>query len=278
MGGVFNAQGPVAGAEGHLIITAVLIMLAVAVPLLIALYVIMWRYRAGAHDDTSRAAAYEPEHTGSAPKQLLWWAIPAVVIAIISILDWRTTHALDPVKPLAVSSAPQTLEIQVIALPWKWLFLYPSQDIATVNYLEFPAGAPVHFDLTADAPMSSFWIPELGSQIYAMAAMQTQLNLMASSTGVFEGKDTEINGAGYAGMTFKAHAVTQAQFDAWIAQVKAPATMLTMDDYNALAAPSSYAPTSSYSVVVPGLYGYVLMKYMTPPQSSTMQMPGGMNM
>ncbi len=277
MGGVFNAQGPVAAQEGHLIITAVLIMLTVAIPLLVALYYFAWRYRAG---NRNRAARYDPQHTGSAPKQLLWWLIPAVIIAIISVIDWQTTHALDPFRPIAApagSGATSTLGVQVVALEWKWLFIYPQYGIATVNYLEFPAATPVHFDLTADAPMSSFWIPELGSQIYAMSAMDTQLNLMASTTGTFEGKDTEINGDGYAGMTFVAHAVTPADFNAWIAQVKAASPALTAQGYAALAAPSEYAPTSSYASVPAGLYGDILMKYMVP-SSSVSSAASGMSM
>ncbi len=272
MGGVFSAQGPVAAQEGHLIVIAVLVMLAVAIPLLVTLYLFAWRYRAG-----NRTARYDPQHTGGALKQLLWWLIPAVVIAVISVMDWRTTHALDPFRPLAApggSGAISTLEVQVVALQWKWLFLYPQYGIATVNYLEFPVDTPVHFDLTADAPMSSFWIPELGSQIYAMSAMQTQLNLMASATGTFEGKNTEINGEGYAGMTFEADSVTRQDFNEWVARVKAASTTFGMADYHALAAPSSYTPTSSYSSVVPGLYGYVLMKYMMPPSSTVPGMAG----
>jgi cytochrome o ubiquinol oxidase subunit 2 len=190
MGGVFNAQGPIALQERNVIITAVLIMLVVAIPMLIALYTFAWKYRAG-----NKNSKYEPQHVGNSARQLIWWAIPAVIIIIIATLDWRTTHALDPSKPLISNNAPIT--IQVVALPWKWLFIYPAQGIATVNYIQFPEQTPVHFVLTADAPMSSFWIPELGSQIYAMAAMETQLNLMASTTGEYTGKDTEINGAGF---------------------------------------------------------------------------------
>jgi cytochrome o ubiquinol oxidase subunit 2 len=257
-------------------------MLTVAIPLLVTLYIFAWRYRAG---NKKRTAKYEPEHTGGAWKQLLWWVIPAIIIVIISVIDWQTTHALDPFKPIVAPPGTQTLEIQVIALPWKWLFIYPAQDIATVNYIAFPVDTPVHFDLTADAPMSSFWIPELGSQIYAMAAMQTQLNLLASTTGAFQGKDTEINGEGYAGMTFEADSVSQSDFNDWVANVKAASTTFTMDDYNAFLAPSSYTPTSSYSAVAPGLYGYVLMKYMIPTStwspsgtSSTMENMPGMSM
>src|SRR6185437_14291802 len=173
-GGVFDPQGPIALQERNLILGAVALMLLVAIPMLITLYMFAWKYRAG-----NKKAKYQPERTGSFKKQIIWWIVPGTVIAIIAVFNWQSTHALDPYKPI-VSQNP-TLDVEVIALPWKWLFIYPKQGIATVNYLEFPEQTPVHFDLTADAPMSSFWIPELGSQIYAMAAMQTQIYLEASS-------------------------------------------------------------------------------------------------
>jgi cytochrome o ubiquinol oxidase subunit 2 len=263
-GGVFDPQGPIALQERNLIILVVLIMLIVAIPMLILLYTFAWKYRAG-----NKKAKYDPEHVGGAWRQLLWWAVPAVIIIAIAIIDWKSTHALDPTNAIASNMPPLTIE--VVALPWKWLFIYPSQGIATVNAIEFPVNTPVHFLLTADAPMSSFWIPQLGSQIYAMDAMQTQLNLMANATGEYTGKDTEINGAGYAGMTFTADSVSQDDFNAWIASVRSSSTYpaLTMDAYNTLAAPSEYNPPAYYSSVADGLYASILTKYMAP--SSTME-------
>ncbi|HEY5220951.1 MAG TPA: COX aromatic rich motif-containing protein [Candidatus Paceibacterota bacterium] len=268
-GGVFDPQGPIALYERNLIILAVALMLLVAIPMLILLYTFAWKYRAG-----NKKAKYDPEHVGGAWRQLLWWAIPAVIIVAIAIINWQSTHALDPFKPIASNNPPLTVE--VVALQWKWLFIYPAQGIATVNFLEFPEQTPVHFILTADAPMSSFWIPELGSQIYAMSAMQTQLSLEASSTGEYIGKDTEINGAGYAGMTFTAKSVSQNDFNAWLASVKNSSNTLTLAEYNSvLLPPSTYAPSSTYSSVDPGLYDTILMKYMIPPTSTPpANMPG----
>jgi cytochrome o ubiquinol oxidase subunit 2 len=261
-GGVFDPQGPIALQERNLIILAVALMLIIAIPMLILLYTFAWKYRAG-----NKSSQYDPEHVGNVWKQLLWWAIPAALIVVIAILNWQSTHALDPYKSIASTNPPLTVE--VVALPWKWLFIYPAQGIATVNFLEFPEQTPVHFMLTADAPMSSFWIPQLGSQIYAMAAMQTQLSLEASSTGEYEGKDTEINGAGYAGMTFTAKSVSQSDFNAWVAAVKNSSNTLTLDEYNnALLPPSTYVPSSTYSSVDPTLYDTILMKYMIPPTST----------
>ncbi len=265
-GGVFDPQGPIALQERNLIILAVVLMLLIAIPMLILLYTFAWKYRAG-----NKKAKYDPEHVGGIWRQLLWWTIPATLIVVIAVINWQSTHALDPYKPIASANPP--LNVEVVALQWKWLFIYPAQGIATVNFLEFPVATPVHFSLTADAPMSSFWIPELGSQIYAMAAMQTQLSLEANSTGQYVGKDTEINGAGYAGMTFTAKSVSQSDFNAWIASVKNSSNTLTIDDYNAtLAPPSEYVAPIYYSSVDPALYDTILMKYMIPGMGATTTM------
>ncbi len=146
------------------------------------------------------------------------WAVPIILIASLSVLNWKSTHELDPYQPIASNAPPLTVE--VVALDWKFLFIYPQQNIATVNFIEFPVNTPLNFQLTADAPMSSFWIPQLGSQIYAMPAMSTQLHLIANSTGDFRGMDTEINGAGFSGMKFAARSVSQTDFNAWVASVK----------------------------------------------------------
>jgi cytochrome o ubiquinol oxidase subunit II len=275
-GGVFDPQGPIALEERNVIIIAVLIMLVVAIPMLIALYTFAWKYRAG-----NKKAKYEPDHVGTGFRQIVWWIIPAIIIIALATLDWKSTHALAPTNAIASNNPPLT--IQVVALQWKWLFIYPAQGIATVNFIQFPVDTPLHFELTADAPMSSFWIPQLGSQIYAMAAMQTQLNLEATDIGEYTGKDTEINGAGYAGMTFLAKSSSQADFNAWVASVKNSSNTLSMDAYNTLSQPSEYNASATYSSYDPALYDTILMKYMTPPTStasqknSTTSMPANMS-
>jgi cytochrome o ubiquinol oxidase subunit 2 len=268
-GGVFDPQGPIALQERNLIILAVVLMLLIAIPMLILLYTFAWKYRAG-----NKKATYDPEHVGNAWKQLAWWAIPAVIIATLAVINWQSTHALDPYKPI-VSSAPP-LTIEVVALQWKWLFIYPAQGIATVNYIQFPVATPVHFVLTADAPMSSFWIPQLGSQIYAMSAMQTQLDLEADATGTYAGKDTEINGAGYSGMTFLAKSTSQDDFSAWVASVQQSTSTypaLSMNAYNALSTPSENNPPAYYSSFDQNLFNAILMKY-APTSSMPADMPG----
>ncbi len=256
---LFDPAGPVALQEGQLIRTAVLLMLLIVIPTLVAFLVIARKYRAG-----NPNAKYDPGQSHGFWKQLALWVLPAIIVAMLAMLGWKNADALDPSQPIASSMKPIT--IQVVALPWKWLFIYPAENIATVNFIQFPENVPVHFDLTADGPISSFWIPQLGSQIYAMAAMQTQLNLMASKTGEFVGKDTEINGAGYAGMHFIAKSTSQEDFDAWVRSVQASSTYapLTDDAYAALAVPSENSPPAYYSSVANGLYNEVIMKFMEP--------------
>ena len=271
--GVFAPAGPVAAAQKNLIITAVLVMLVIIIPVLVSFFVILRKYRAGAN------AAHDPEaNSGNLRKEALLWAFPIVIVFVLSVILWNAAHALDPFKPIASDKKP--LEVQVVALNWKWLFIYPEQGIATVNALEFPAGTPLHFSLTADGPMNLFWIPQLGGQMAAMAGMTTQLNLMADAPGEFAGRASEINGQGLAGMTFKAVAVTQSDFDAWVAQVKQSPLALTQSEYERLAEPSESNPPTFYSSVETGLYNNVMMKYMAPMTSSgSMPMDmKGMNM
>ncbi len=292
----FNPAGPVAAAQAHLIELMVGLMLIIVVPMFIALFTVVRRYRVRPDEKKGvrsfNEPKYEPDHSSRAAwSQIILWLIPASLIFVLGILNWKSAHALDPQQSLTPSASAVAagdgapLTIEVVALPWKWLFIYPAQNIATVNFIEFPAGEPVHFELTADAPMSSFWIPQLGSQIYAMAAMMTQLNLLASSTGEYTGRDTEINGEGYAGMTFEADSVSPGDFAGWVAEVQGSAAgattstststppaypPLTMDTYNTLAAPSENNPVAYYSFVAPGLFDGVMMKYMMPMGTGTM--------
>ncbi len=253
MFGVFDPGGPIALAERNIIVTAVLLMLAVAIPLLAAFYIFVWKYR-----DGNGMPSDEPDRPHGPWAELVWWLIPSVIIGVIAVMNWTTTHALDPSRPIDSPAAP--LMVEVVALQWKWLFIYPAQGIATVNFLEFPVGTPVRFELTADAPMSSFWIPELGSQIYAMAGMQTELNLEADRLGEFTGKNTEINGRGYAGMTFVARAVSPTDFSAWVAYVRTSSSKLGRAEYESLAAPSEKVPPFYYGSVDANLYDTILSK------------------
>jgi cytochrome o ubiquinol oxidase subunit 2 len=232
-------------------------MLIAVIPVYFFLFFFVWKYRAG-----KAGANYSPDMRSNFGIGFILWAIPAAIIGIIGIINWKSTHALDPYNPIASDAKPLTIE--VIALPWKFLFIYPKQNIATVNFIEFPVNTPLNFELTADAPMSSFWIPQLGSQIYAMAAMSTQLHLIANTVGDFKGMDTEINGAGFSGMKFIARSATQADFNSWVKGVESSPNALSANVYNQLAAPSENNPPAYYAPVEANLYNTVMMKFMAP--------------
>jgi len=270
--GVLNPKGLIASKERRLIITAVLLMSLIAVPVYFMVFFLAWKYRAGNN------AEYDPNVKRSRKRELMWWAIPIAVVSALGILNWKSTHELDPYKPIQSEKSPLT--IQVVALRWKWLFIYPEQNIATVNFIQFPEGTPLNFELTADAPMNSFWIPQLGSQMYAMAGMETRLHLIADQTGEFIGSAAEINGAGFAGMKFTAKATSETDFEQWVKSVRQSANRLdsennlTADEYSKLAEPSESNPVVYYPDVDKNLYPSIIMKYMAPTQPYSGPMTG----
>lgn len=254
---VLNPKGIVALRERNLILTAIILGLSVVIPIIILTFFIAWRYR-----DSNPSAKYTPDRQHSKLSELTWWAIPAVVIFILAIITLKNTHALDPYKPLDTTTKPLT--IQVVALQWKWLFIYPEEDIASVNFVQFPANTPINFELTADAPMNSFWIPQLGGQMYAMAGMRTKLQLMSDTTGVFAGSAAEISGRGFAGMKFSAKATSRADFESWVNEVKESKEMLDLGEYNKLAKPSENNKVVYYTLNEEKLYDSIVMKFMEP--------------
>ncbi|MBI3589090.1 MAG: ubiquinol oxidase subunit II [Candidatus Liptonbacteria bacterium] len=252
---ILNPKGSIGLQERNLILTAVLLMSIVVIPVFILTAIFASKYRA-----SKSQPKYAPDldhHPIAAP---LMWAIPIAVISILAVINWRSTHALDPSKPLESEVKPLT--IQVVALNWKWLFIYPEQNIATVNFIEFPERAPLNFELTADAPMNSFWIPELGGQMYAMAGMKTQLHLIANEVGEFAGSAAEINGAGFAGMRFVAKSTSQSDFESWVQGVQQSSSTLDLNAYNILAEPSENNPVAYYSSAEKNLYNEIIMKFM----------------
>ena len=252
---LLNPKGTIAQGQARLIITVVSIFLAVAIPTLGFLYFFAWKYR---ETNTSANRARRTKQGSFSAFSL--WIIPCCVLLVLAYFMIPATHKLDPHKAIATDTKPIT--IQVIALRWKWLFIYPEQNIATVNYVQIPTNTPVQFDLTADeAPMNSFWIPHLGGQLYAMTGHSNQLNLMADTAGDYAGQAAEINGEGFAGMKFTAHATSQADFDAWVQQVKQSGQTLSNETYKKLLQPSESNPPTFYSSAQTGLYDTVLMKY-----------------
>lgn len=254
---VLQPAGQIGYKERNLMIFTVLISSIVVVPVFGMLAYFAWHYREDNHQ-----AVYSPDLEGSRLAETIWWLIPTVIIGIISVVTWRSSYALDPFKPLA-SNKP-TLRIQVVALDWKWLFIYPDQHVASVNEAAIPVGMPVDFELTSDAVMTSFWDPQLGGQMYAMPGMSTQLNLMADKTGDFPGSAANISGRGFAGMTFTVKSMPQTDFRSWLTTAQHSSRRLTAAQYARLARPSVNNPVTYYSSAQPQLYNTVVLKYMTP--------------
>jgi cytochrome o ubiquinol oxidase subunit 2 len=254
---VLNPKGPIAMQERNLMFTVVLLMLIVVVPVFGLTFFIAWRYRAG-----NTHARYQPEWDHSRLLEAIWWLIPSILILVLSVITWNATHNLTPTKPL--TSSNPAITIQAVALDWKWLFIYPKQNIATVNYVQFPVNTPINFEITADAPMNSFWIPQLGGQIYAMAGMSTSLHLMATGLGTFRGSSANISGRGFAGMEFNTRSSSQPQFESWVNGVKRSSATLNDQTYATLALPSQDNPYQSFSVAEVGLYDKIILQYMSP--------------
>lgn len=254
---VLNPKGIIAMREHDLIITAILLMLLVVLPTVILTFFIAWKYRA-----SNTNATYTPNLQYSGKLACLWWAISTIIVIILAVITWKSTHALDPYKPLESKVKPIT--IQVVALRWKWLFIYPDHHIATVNFIQFPERTPINFELTADAPMNSFWIPELGGQMYAMTGMKTHLHLMADVQGEFAGSSAEISGRGFSGMRFVARSSSQADFDTWVQSVRKSSNMLDLAEYTKLVEPSENNPVTFYAATEENLYNKIIMKFMAP--------------
>jgi cytochrome o ubiquinol oxidase subunit 2 len=249
--GILDPKGPIGEAEKSLIWTATWLMLLVVVPVILLTLFFAWKYRA-----SNKAARYEPNWDHSGKIEAVVWLVPCVIIIFLGIVTWRSTHALDPYKPIESNVKP--VQVQVVSLDWKWLFIYPEYGIATVNELAMPVNTPVQFSITSGSVMNAFFIPQLGSMIYSMAGMTTKLSLQADHAGVYDGLSAHYSGAGFSGMKFKTHATDQADFDAWVAKVRASAPKLDMPGYKALAAPSEDNPVAYYGSVTPSIFGAIL--------------------
>ncbi len=254
---LFDSKGQIGLDERDLILTAVGLMLLVVVPVIVLTLAFAWKYRA-----SNREATYSPERCHSRPIEAVVWAVPCLIIAILATITWYSTHELDPYRPLDSEVRPVT--IQAVSLDWKWLFIYPDLGIATVNEIAFPANTPVNFEITSGSVMNSFYIPQLGGQVYSMAGMRTELHLIANEQGVFDGISANYSGAGFSGMKFKAIATSGQGFDDWVAKVRAAPAALQWADYTGLAKPTSYVPPSYYGRVAPRLFGQILNQFSHP--------------
>lgn len=251
---VLESKGVIGAAESSLIATATYTMLLVVVPVILLTLFIAWRYRA-----SNKNATYAPKWAHSTAIEVVVWIIPAIIILYLGILTWKSTHELDPYKPLESSVKP--INVEVVALDWKWLFIYPDLGVASVNQLAFPVGTPVNFRITSDSVMNSFFIPELGGQIYAMAGMQTKLHLLTDHAGDYAGISANYSGKGFSDMKFRALAMSNADFDAWLKQVRNAPEALSMDVYTGVARPSEKVAVRYFSTVDPKLFSNIVAKY-----------------
>jgi cytochrome o ubiquinol oxidase subunit 2 len=255
---VLNPAGEVGEKERNLIYFALGLSLVVVIPVFIMLFSFAYKYREG----NSKKAKYSPELSGSNVAEAIWWIIPTLLIAILAVVAWRSSYSLDPYKELSSDQKP--MKVQVVSLDWKWLFIYPDQKIATVNYFQIPQNTPVDFELTSDSVMNSFWIPRLGSQIYCMPGMTSHLHLVAEKTGDFKGSSANISGAGFSDMFFTAKATTHDEFNQWVANMKKSQVKLDSGLYAELAKPSRNSQQKEYGSVQEGLFATIIGKYVVP--------------
>lgn len=248
---LLDPKGPIGADERSIIILATCLMLLVVVPVIVMTFAFAWRYRA-----SNTRAAYAPNWAHSNKIEAVIWLVPCLIIAVLATVTWISTHKLDPYRQIAARAKP--INVEVVSLDWKWLFIYPQLKIASVNELAFPVDVPVRFHLTSSAVMNSFFIPRLGTQIYTMAGMETRLSLMASEPGNFRGISANYSGGGFSDMTFHARAMSQADFQKWVTRVRAAPQTLSLASYRSLAQPSEKVPVAYYSAVTPTLFHDIL--------------------
>lgn len=252
---LFDPKGPIGESERFVILAAIGLMLIVVIPVFIMAFWFPRKYRA-----SNTASTYMPKWSYSPKIDVVMWAVPIAIVTVLAILAWNRTHALDPYKPIASAETP--INIEAVSLDWKWLFIYPDQNIATVNQITFPVNVPLSFRLTSDTVMTSFFISQLGSQIYAMGGMQTRLHLLANKPGTYAGQNNQLSGRGYADMHFQAQAVSREEFHAWVQKVRQSKELLDLDRYEKLAKPNDgYYPVTYFSAVKPDLFVYILRKF-----------------
>jgi cytochrome o ubiquinol oxidase subunit II len=254
---VLFPKGIIALEERNLLFIIQALMLVIIIPVYILTFIFSWIYRAD-----NPKAKYDPDLVDNRIAEYFWWGIPCFMVIIVSLLTWVKTYELDPFKPIASSNKEMT--IQVVALQWKWLFIYPEEEIASVNFVQFPKDTPIRFEITADAPMNSFWIPHLGGQIYAMPKMKTILNLIANEVGDFRGSSANLSGEGFAGMTFITRASSKEDYQQWVNSAKQASNALDLESYNQLAAPSQNNPVEIFQLKEKSLFDQIVNKYMYP--------------
>lgn len=253
---LMDPKGAIGIEQRKLILTALGLMLIVVIPVIFMAIIFASKYRA-----SNQQATYRPNWDHSNKIELVCWTIPIIIIIILAVITWKTTHQLDPYKPLESDKKPMT--IQVISTDWKWVFIYPEENIATVNEIAIPIGVVINFKVTAESVMNSFFIPALGSQIYAMAGMQTKLHLIANEPGTYKGFSASYSGHGFSDMKFNVIAMPDTtSFDKWVQKVKSSSkTLDSMTTFNQLAKPSPNVSVTYFSSVKPNLYEELILKF-----------------
>jgi cytochrome o ubiquinol oxidase subunit 2 len=254
---VLDPRGPVGMAQKTILIDSLVIMLAIVIPTIIATLAFAWWFRA-----SNSKARRLPDWSFSGSIELVVWAIPCMVIILLGGVTWIGSHELDPAKPLTSETPP--LDIEVVSLDWQWLFIYPHQGVAIVNQLVVPAGTPLHFSLTSASVMNTFFIPQLGSMIYTMNGMATQLNLQANESGTFRGMSAHYSGEGFSDMHFDVHALPAAEFAAWVSRTRSENNVLDAKRYAALSRPTIAAPVALFGKVEPGLFAKIVALHLPP--------------
>jgi cytochrome o ubiquinol oxidase subunit II len=265
--GILNPQGPIAAAERLLMINSTAIMLVVVVPVILATLGFAWWYRS-----SNPRAIRSDDHSYEGRLEFVLWSIPALIVILLGGVIWIGSHQLDPRAPISAKATP--LDIEVVALDWKWLFLYPDQSVAAVNQMVIPAGTPVRLRITSATVMNSFFVPQLGSQIYAMGGMTAQLNLLADQPGDYPGFSANFSGDGFSDMRFVARAVSPDEFNAWIAQARGAGQALDDASYTDLAKPSKAVPPMTYRSVTPDMFQHIIDRTLSgadEPHSSPQQ-------
>lgn len=268
---VLNPQGEIANQQYILILITVFLGVFVVVPVFILLFSIAWKYRA-----SNKKAKYEPDMEGNKGLEILWWVIPFLIIVALAIVTYISTHALDPYKELKSDKKP--VAVQVVALKWNWLFIYPESGVATLNYMNIPEKTPVNLKLTSDAPMNSFWVPALAGQVYAMSGMSTKLHIMADKVGSYNGSTANISGEGYADMRFKVNSLSEADFAMWLTKSADSSNMLTSNTYKDISNVHEHMAETTYMLMAPRLYDDIVMKYMHSEEKHTHEHTEGMDM
>ncbi|HEY1927312.1 MAG TPA: ubiquinol oxidase subunit II [Caulobacteraceae bacterium] len=259
---LLEPAGDIGAQERTLILLSLGIMLCVVIPVIILTLVFAWRYRA-----SNTRATYAPNWSHSNAIEVVVWSIPCVIVLFLAVLVWNTTHKLDPYRPL--DSKVKPVRVEVVAMNWKWLFIYPDYGIATVNQLPIPTNTPINFKLTSDGIMNSFFIPQLGSQVYAMAGMQTQLHLIANKPGSYAGLSSAFSGPGFSDMHFQAVAMSPDKFAAWTRQARSAPAALDGPSLALLERPSIKVPPATYGRISPGLFEGVVDQFMSGRMSQT---------